>query len=1023
MSCFIGLVGLLILAGLLYAIYRLGDKLKVSHDRISRLEESLAELRGVLGHRIQNLESRLGLKWEATESPEEATEAPVPAAATPPAPAAGVGPVEGPPDTAPMAPEPVPPETPPAPLSPPAEAEAPAEEPPGVGLVSPPVEPPPPAGPPRPRFDWEQWIGVRGAAVLGGVVLALAGVLFLRYAIEQGWFPPGVRVALAVLTGIGSIVGAESLRKRGYEAPANSLAGAGVVLLYAAGWAAAVLYQLIPIGLGFGFMVLTTVVCGLLSWRHHSLVIATLGLVGGFATPLLLATWRDRPVGLFGYVLLLNAGLLVLARRRGWPALGLLSLIGTLLYQFLWIFFQMKSAQAALGLAIVGLFGLLFALSGGIRPRVEEAGKLWGMTRAAGVLFPFAFALYFAARADLGRHLYPLAALILFLSVASEWLGRVHGWRRMGVGAAAAGVAVVWVWCLRTAFDEAFAWELAAISVALALVFHVFLEVDHRRGAAAGEPHLAPPVAAIGLFTGLVFVHWRAEAPTLWPWLVGWLALATLLVRQSRLTGGVFQPIVAAFGLGLGFLVFFFGHAGTSGFVSPVLYFGLALAVAVAFQILALRRYTARRAAEAAAAVLPFTILIGLAAGVGHSLLTPGLFLVTTSLLALLAALSATRYPSGKAYFVAMVTLAAVHWLWTVAQGSLDEEPQVAVLALVLQGLAAVVFTFWPFLAGKTFGSDAWSLYAAALAGPAWFLSLEELFESRFGDAVIAIVPLALGLMAIAAALWSRRRWAPGQEERRRSLVWFFAVALGFVSVAIPLQLEKEWITLGWALEGVAVLALWKRLDHAGLKYFGLALLAATTVRLIANPALLGYYPRSEWPVFNWLMYTYLVPAAALLGSGSILARLELERRRPWERSRYPAERPLAAISCGLAAIAVVFMWINLTIFDAFSSGPVLTVSFERLPARDLTLSLAWAIYALLLVAVGMARKSVGLRGIGLGFLTLTILKVFLYDLGELKDLYRVASLMGLAVSLFLVSLAYYRFVLRKESEAESEDE
>jgi len=45
----------------------------------------------------------------------------------------------------------------------------------------------------------------------------------------------------------------------------------------------------------------------------------------------------------------------------------------------------------------------------------------------------------------------------------------------------------------------------------------------------------------------------------------------------------------------------------------------------------------------------------------------------------------------------------------------------------------------------------------------------------------------------------------------------------------------------------------------------------------------------------------------------------------------------------------------------------------------------------------------------------LTIAKVFLYDLGELQDLYRVASLLGLAVSLILVSLAYQRFVLRRE--------
>ena len=47
-------------------------------------------------------------------------------------------------------------------------------------------------------------------------------------------------------------------------------------------------------------------------------------------------------------------------------------------------------------------------------------------------------------------------------------------------------------------------------------------------------------------------------------------------------------------------------------------------------------------------------------------------------------------------------------------------------------------------------------------------------------------------------------------------------------------------------------------------------------------------------------------------------------------------------------------------------------------------------------------------------FLLASIGKVFLYDLGQLKDLYRVASLMGLAVSSMIISLAYQRFVFRR---------
>ena len=123
-----------------------------------------------------------------------------------------------------------------------------------------------------------------------------------------------------------------------------------------------------------------------------------------------------------------------------------------------------------------------------------------------------------------------------------------------------------------------------------------------------------------------------------------------------------------------------------------------------------------------------------------------------------------------------------------------------------------------------------------------------------------------------------------------------------------------------------------------------------------------------------------------------------------------------------MAAILVVFAWINAAIADGFSTGTHIFMSFERQPARDLTTSIAWGIYAIALLAIGMAGRSRGLRWVSLAFLFLTIGKVFLYDFGQLKDLYLVMSLLGLALSLILVSLAYQRFVFRVTSGQEMKE-
>jgi uncharacterized membrane protein len=410
-------------------------------------------------------------------------------------------------------------------------------------------------------------------------------------------------------------------------------------------------------------------------------------------------------------------------------------------------------------------------------------------------------------------------------------------------------------------------------------------------------------------------------------------------------------------------------------------------------------------------------VLLALVVESSEPSLAPGLYHLVSILLALLVVLASTRLEEGRLVLAVMAVLALQHLQWVTTFPGLADAPGTALAAMAFQLAAVGLFVAWPFLAGGRFIGDRWAWYAAALAPVLWFPSLKRLYEIRFGAAAIGLLPLLLAGVALAAAYRSRGLWAAGDPHLRRNLAWFAAVALAFVSVAIPLQLDKQWITIGWAIEGFAVMVLWRQLDHPGLKYFGLLLLAAVTVRLVANPAVLGYTAHSGWPVLNWLAYTYLVPAACLVGAAVVLWPLEVARALEVERPLYARGWAVGSAGCGLAAVAVVFVWINLTVFDAFSRGAPLSISFERMPARDLTLSLAWALYALLLLAIGMARRSQGLRWISLAFLVLTIGKVFLYDLGELRDLYRVASLLGLAASLILVSLAYQRFVFGRAPE------
>jgi len=1001
----------LVVLGLGIALWVVASKAKLSaqsnHSLVSYLDQELQATRSALLARIDVLEEQVS-KLQAGG-----------VAAKPPDPEPEKEPTLEPTVTS------LPPEE--LPIDEPVVAAPPPFQPPPFQPSVPPAPPvlpsePPPLAQLSRRIDWEEWIGVKGAAVLGGIVLALAAVMFLRYAIEHELIPPIVRVAIGFATGIAAIAISERLRTRKYVTMANALAGSGIVVLYISSWAARVLYELVPPSLGFLLMILVTVACGALAWRHKAREVALLGLIGGFATPILMSTDSDNPIGLFGYVLLLDVGLIWLARVRRWPLLMLLALFGTFFYEAVWVLLRMGD-RTEIGLGVLLLFGLFFSLAIGFRRSSEGTPEQDGMQRlvqGAGAWAPFALAFYFAGRADLGDHLYPVAALMFVLSIASAWLGRTERMPQLPMGAAAGCVGVVTVWLMRSNFTTALAWEASAVCIALATAFHIFLELDAKRpikpGKASGA--MSALITSLGFLGLLAFTAFPATRTPLWPWLFGWVALASLAFRQARLAGwGLVQP-AAAFALAVGFSLFGLELHGRVSFPPDGLFFALVVLAGLGLQVLALRSNETplSRRANWAAATFPMTILV---LRMLFESLSPGLdewlYLVTTIVLGFLSILSATRLASGGLYFAVVALLSFNHLLWVkgglYGGGNGSEEP---LLAMALQLVAVIAFSYWPFYAGTTLLKRRWAWYGAALAAPAWFLPLRELFEAQFGDSAIGLLPVLLGALSLGAVFKAGQLGSPDDPDTLRPLVWFAAISLGFVSVAIPLQLDKEWITVGWALEGIAVIVLWTRLNHPGLKYFGLALFAAVTVRLVVNPELLDYHERSGWPIVNWLTYTYLIPAAALLGSMRYLRGLEVERARSWEQILYSRQRSYGAILCAVGAVAICFTWINLTIFDFYSVGPELTISFERMAARDLTLSLAWALYALLLLGIGFTRDNEGLRWTSLAFLVLTIGKVFLHDLGELEDLYRVASLVGLALSLMLVSLAYQRFVFSK---------
>jgi uncharacterized membrane protein len=536
----------------------------VTRRRLKDLEvvvREQAEAQEDLLHRIAFLErARFQETPAAAAAPAKASvPAPPPPVATAPAPApASVlvpAPPVAPPPPAPPVAAPVSPAVPLVVPGPPPAAAAPSTPPP------PPPQRPAPAfqsvptfatAAPRPPFDWESLVGVKLFSWIAGILFALTAITFLRYTVDHGWLTPPIRMAMGLLMGAGLLVLCEHRAARRYAITANALGAAGIVALFSTFFAAHTLWHLLGSAPTFVLMVLVTGVAVGLSIRHDALYIALLGLVGGFATPVLLSSGEDHPIGLFGYLLLLNAGLAWVALRKSWPVLSLLSLAFTTLYQWGWVFKFLTAEKMPLAMGIFLIFPLLGLLAPVLvraMPREEEGEgpddegrNLFGRMALLGACLPLLFGFFLAAVPAYGTR---YALLFGFLFILRAGLAAVAAARgpRILHPLAAGGSLFAFVLWFACSYEKAHAWPAILGFIALFVLFDLAApwlagRLRHPLGEEGRLGALAGPLLLFS-FPLLVWTEPAAAAPGV-PFTVLFLLLAAvagfaLLYEDGRL--------------------------------------------------------------------------------------------------------------------------------------------------------------------------------------------------------------------------------------------------------------------------------------------------------------------------------------------------------------------------------------------------------------------------------------------------------------------------------------------------------
>lgn len=192
----------------------------------------------------------------------------------------------------------------------------------------------------------------------GGIALAAGGVFLIRHSIEL--VTPGVRMIAAALLGL-LLIGAGEGARRGRmlsDDPriAQALVGAGIAVLYATAYGSHVLFGLIGGWAAAALIVLITAAALVLSLRHGAPT-AALGLVGGFAAPLLVGEPEAGALPVLCYVTLLDAAIFFIAARRGWRWL----LMAAVAASFAWTGYYI--ARGPVDALAGGVFAALFGIA------------------------------------------------------------------------------------------------------------------------------------------------------------------------------------------------------------------------------------------------------------------------------------------------------------------------------------------------------------------------------------------------------------------------------------------------------------------------------------------------------------------------------------------------------------------------------------------------------------------------------------------------------------------------------------
>ena len=250
--------------------------------------------------------------------------------------------------------------------------------------------------------------------------------------------------------------------------------------------------------------------------------------------------------------------------------------------------------------------------------------------------------------------------------------------------------------------------------------------------------------------------------------------------------------------------------------------------------------------------------------------------------------------------------------------------------------------------------------------------------------------------------LWMAHYLYQRSHDNLDPFVLLLSQGIFFLLITVPLLFSGHWITIFWAAQTLAVLWAAVRIQHRWLYRGAAVVLVLTVSKFVLHdydeifrlriPQL--YYARG---------YAYLL-VERWLTTAAVLATL-------FQSARILKTAPTATLPTWLVGKErQILCTFGILLFFSLNSE-VGSFFYSYAPqARFAAISVLWTLFAAALMGLGFSKELAALRQTALGLFSVTVIKVFFWDMAKVSTPFRIISFIVLGLMLIGASYLYHRY-------------